>query len=102
MQIHRTSTEIEQGYGFEISGPILPHTKQRLLNLFSKTHKQFTVSFIVHMPSAPFNAAVENSNDEVDAEELVDEMGQFKRPSHLGKKVIREMHFKDGTFTWAS
>ena len=104
LQIHRTNNEVEQGYGMEISGPILPHTKQRLINLISKTHKQFTVSFSTHMPSAAFNAGVDSSGPVPSelTEEVMDETEQFKRPSHLGKKVIREMQFTDETFSWES
>ena len=104
LQIHRTRNEVERGYGMEISGPVLPHTKQRLINLISKTHKRFTVSFSTHMPSAAFNAGGDSSDCSASnelTEEVMDETEQFKRPSHLGKKVIREMQFIDETFSWA-
>ena len=108
-QIHQSHGAVEQCYGLEVSGPILPHTKQRLLNLFSRTHKQFKVSLSVHMPSAPFNATADQSSEcpedpkhNEPSDELTDEKQQLKRPSHLGKNVIREMQYKDAVFVWVT
>ena len=103
-QIHQGRGRVEQGYSLEVAGPILPHAKQRLMNLFSCTHKQFTASFSVHIPSAPFNATVDNTEQSHDSinEEICDESEQLKRPSNLGKTVIKEIKYKDEKFTWAT
>ena len=105
-QIHQGRGQVEQGYSLEVAGPILPHTKLRLMNLFSCTHKQFTASFSVHIPSAAFNATTvdctEQSHDDSINEEVCNESEQLKRRSNLGKTVIKEIKYKDAKFTWTT
>ena len=120
-QIYRTADSSEPGFGVEIQGPVLPHTKQRLLRLFSRTHAQFTAAFTVHMASAPFNAedtdpsgraapldsssppgdrrSSESRCDRV-CEEPHDEQGQLKLASSLGRNVLKELQCEGGTFSW--
>ncbi len=106
--MQRTGERSGLGYGVEISGPILPHTKHGLLDLFSQTHKQFSVNFSLHTPSAPFNVQdnvqLENAGDlsgrPSTSGETETNVGANQAAQSSVKTAVKELQYKNGLFSW--
>ena len=95
-----------QAYSLDVIGPIMPHSLDGLLTLFSRTQESYSVSFSVHEPSTSLNA-LPKQNDECDSEGCCvkaavpsSHLRNITKNHELTKFALREVNCESEKFAW--
>lgn len=100
---------IQDIYTLEVSGPILPHNVDFLLNLIAESQEgQFFATFQHHEPTASFTKASFSTSKVSDHNEPhslhrgfpKDFVDKLYRPQTILRKAWKELKYTNGQFEW--